>query len=124
MNRHHPYGGYENTTRRGLPPTGPGPDRSQRFGERGGGFRGRGGGRGGGGFQRGGFGFSRGGPPPPFNHAQIGASSNQNDSNHDNYPGTIPSEDGEGSLEGTLRLEIIAQDQLPGIGEPPSLRRL
>ncbi|KAJ7024345.1 hypothetical protein C8F04DRAFT_159777 [Mycena alexandri] len=52
MNRHHPYGGgsFESPMRRGGPPSGPGPDRPQRFSahnniNRGGrgGFRGRGG---------------------------------------------------------------------------------
>ncbi|KAF7347475.1 Mei2 protein [Mycena venus] len=51
MNRHHPYGGGSFEMRRGGPPTGPGPDRPQRFSghnNRGRGFgRGRGGGYGG-----------------------------------------------------------------------------
>ncbi|KAJ7755061.1 hypothetical protein DFH07DRAFT_903996 [Mycena maculata] len=52
MNRHHPYGGgsFESPMRRGGPPSGPGPDRPQRFSahNRGRGFgRGRGGGYGG-----------------------------------------------------------------------------
>lgn len=47
MNRHHPYGGFEHR-RGGSPSSGPGPDRYQRFQDRGGGApRGRGGGRGG-----------------------------------------------------------------------------
>jgi hypothetical protein len=53
MNRHHPYGGgYESPSiRRGGSPSGPGPDRSHRFPDRGGGpTRGRGFGRGRGGY--------------------------------------------------------------------------
>ncbi|KAJ7508675.1 hypothetical protein B0H11DRAFT_2153090 [Mycena galericulata] len=47
MNRHHPYGGGSFEMRRGGPPTGPGPDRPQRFSAQ---NRGRGFGRGRGGY--------------------------------------------------------------------------
>ncbi|KAG6901867.1 hypothetical protein C0995_007093 [Termitomyces sp. Mi166 len=53
MNRHHPYGGgYDSqSARRGGSPSGPGPDRSHRYSDRGGpGMRGRGFGRGRGGY--------------------------------------------------------------------------
>lgn len=54
MNRHHPYSGYDSSGRRGGSPSGPGPERYNRFQDRGGGSHrggrfsgGRGGGRGG-----------------------------------------------------------------------------
>ncbi|TFK41933.1 hypothetical protein BDQ12DRAFT_696506 [Crucibulum laeve] len=104
MNRHHPYGGsFENIAapRRGGSPSGPGPDRTHRFQERGGApFRGRGGfGRG-----RGGYGSFEGsmshsgydqGPPQgdmgPYSDYDQGAAQNPYYQNQNtNYPSGPP----------------------------------
>lgn len=90
MNRHHPYGGFEanNGMRRGgASPSGPGPDRSHRYQDRGGPpNRGRGFGRG-----RGGYGSfdgnmsNRGGHDQAYPQADMGP--------YNNYEAQGPSQD-------------------------------
>lgn len=118
MNRHHPYGGsFESPMRRGGSPSGPGPDRPQRFSAP---NRGRGFGRGRGGYGQGSFDGSMNsgaydqGPPgdmAPYNNYEAPAAQDPYYQNNNygagppfpaNPPPSAGFNQGFGSFEGAL----------------------